>query len=297
MTRAQEDARAQYSEDPIDPLVRFDNVETTISHLFRFPHPALGGRTYGEALADGLAARGLLPSDAPLCEVGGGLGSVGAEIAGRAGLPWISLDLSPRLLLAQRLHAARAKRRWSGARADALRLPLRTRSVRGLLLANEVAADLPPREGPLALVREAARALAPGGALCLTEFGGDGPPVPVALGRGKGAHTEHTVCFPELLAEARAQGLEAEVVPLVQLVPFDLAMRAASCDDVRRLRWLARGLPMAAWPPEELRRRHPRLTRIFALEYPPIGSPRFPEPRATGGLAQVFFALLAKRAA
>ncbi|HUJ25213.1 MAG TPA: hypothetical protein VLW85_04290 [Myxococcales bacterium] len=40
---------------------RFDEVECTVSHLLRLPHPALKGRRYGEALLQGLAARGIGP--------------------------------------------------------------------------------------------------------------------------------------------------------------------------------------------------------------------------------------------
>ena len=42
--------RAHHRTDRLAPRRRFDEVECTISHLLRFPHPALGGRRYGEAL-------------------------------------------------------------------------------------------------------------------------------------------------------------------------------------------------------------------------------------------------------
>src|SRR5207244_1820532 len=58
--------------------------------------------------------------------------------------------------------------RWSGLRADAVSLPLRASSVDGLLLANEILADLPVTSGrntgALELLGEIARVLAPGGA-------------------------------------------------------------------------------------------------------------------------------------
>jgi hypothetical protein len=47
-----------YAEDIADAEAQFDHQETTLSHLFRKPHPAIGGRTYGEAVVDALAARG-----------------------------------------------------------------------------------------------------------------------------------------------------------------------------------------------------------------------------------------------
>src|SRR5690606_5234750 len=37
-----------YHRDQIaDADAQFDHLETTLSHLLRVPHPALGGRTYG----------------------------------------------------------------------------------------------------------------------------------------------------------------------------------------------------------------------------------------------------------
>ena len=37
-----------------DAHQQFDYRETTLSHLLRIPHPALAGRTYGQALVDAL---------------------------------------------------------------------------------------------------------------------------------------------------------------------------------------------------------------------------------------------------
>src|SRR3954465_8492460 len=103
---AAEDAtRAHPREDRLSPTRRFDEVECTISHLLRHPHPALKGRRYGEALLQGLAARGIGPRHDGVLEIGGGAGHIaGCAVRGDAGpftgMPWISLDLSPRLLLA-----------------------------------------------------------------------------------------------------------------------------------------------------------------------------------------------------
>src|SRR5437667_334179 len=81
-----------------------------------------------------------------------------------------------------------AHSRWSGVRADALALPLRSGSFRGLILGNEMLADLPVRDGTSAgavqLVREVSRVLSRGGAAAFTEFGGDFPPAAVDLTDG-----------------------------------------------------------------------------------------------------------------
>src|SRR5438105_2788238 len=138
--------------------MRFDEVECTVSHLLRFPHPALGGRRYGEALLQGIAARGIGPGRCGVLEIGGGAGHL-AEAAWRGDAGpftqsrWTSLDLSPALLGAQRRRVLEpsqprgAHTRWSGLRADAIALPLRSRSFDGLILANEVIADLPVESG------------------------------------------------------------------------------------------------------------------------------------------------------
>ena len=169
--------RAHHRSDALPARRRFDEVECTLSHLLRFPHPALRGRRYGEALLQGIAARDIAAGPGGVLEIGGGAGHI-AEAAWRGdagpftGSRWISLDLSPALLDAQRRRAfgigadPRSVPRgphgcWSGVRGDAVALPVRTRSFRGLILANEVLADLAVRDGvntgAAELVREIAR--------------------------------------------------------------------------------------------------------------------------------------------
>src|SRR3989454_12346937 len=156
---------------------RFDEVECTISHLLRFPHPALGGRRYGEALLQGLGARGIGPGRSGVVEIGGGAGHV-AEAAwrGDAGpftrARWTAIDLSPSLTAAQKRRALEPSQpggphlHWAGLRADALELPLASRSLDGLVLANEVIADLPVEnvrnDGAIRLSGELARVLRTG---------------------------------------------------------------------------------------------------------------------------------------
>src|SRR5205814_1873542 len=66
---------------------------------------------------------------------------------------WTAIDLSPALIAAQRRRAQEPSQpagrhlRWSGLRADCLQLPLASHSVDGLILANEVIADLPVESG------------------------------------------------------------------------------------------------------------------------------------------------------
>jgi SAM-dependent methyltransferase len=316
-TAPTEDAtRAHHRTDRLPARRRFDEVECTVSHLLRFPHPALGGRRYGEALLQAIAGRGIVPGPDGVLEIGGGAGHL-AEAAWRGqagpftGSRWTSLDLSPPLLRAQRRRLLAegadtaavprgAHTRWSGVRADAVALPLRSGSFRGLILGNEMLADLPVRDGVCAgavqLVREVARVLAPGGAAAFTEFGGDFPPAPVELtdGARAGQHTEWSVDFRQLRAVAAGCRLEVEELPLHELLDADLSVRCASYTDLWRLRRFVSCEVFAA-PAEDVRRRHPLLSRLLALELPPLGSPRWPDAGAKAGFAQLFRALLLRQ--
>ena len=297
--------RAHHRRDRLGVRRRFDEVECTVSHLLRFPHPALGDRRYGEALLQGIAGRGIGPGTTGVVEIGGGAGHV-AEAAwrGDAGpftrARWTALDLSPVLIGAQRARLAAAQARWSGVRADALELPFRSASLDGLVLANEVIADLPVEgrssAGAIRLVHELARVLAPGGGAVLVEFGGDFDPAPVRLlgPFGQGEHLEWSIDFRQLRAAAADRGLLAEELPLHALLGADLSVRCASYTDLWRLRRLARCEVFAA-PEAEVRRRFPLLSRLLALELPPLGSPRWPDATGRGGFAQLFRALLLRR--
>lgn len=91
---------------------QFEHTETTLSHLFRVPHPALAGRTYGAALVDGLAAAKRLPTRAiRVLEIGGGLGYVARAVcealaARGLAVTYTIQELSPRLAEAQRARTA-----------------------------------------------------------------------------------------------------------------------------------------------------------------------------------------------
>jgi SAM-dependent methyltransferase len=312
-----------YVEDTLSPRVRFDEVETTISHLFRRPHPALQGRTYGQALYDALVKRGLLDASKPVVELGAGSGFVAeafclaAQAQGQA-LRYGFVEVSRPLLRAQRQRVPRA----FGIRASAEALPFATGALTGLFLVNEVIADLrvdagdseegracmrahglpddpavPVAAGTARLLSELWRCQAPGATTCLTEFGEEAPARPVRLSGpgGAGAHTEMTVDLRQLLALARGIGFEVECLPLATLLDIDLTQRVASHLDVLKLRRFVRDLPILAFPKAELEARHPLLTRFFLLEFPRIGSPRFPTPRAVNGFSQLFFAMLLRK--
>ncbi len=145
-----------------DADAQFDHHETTLSHLLRVPHPVLtapvGGngagrapRTYGQALADALLARGAVASGSVrVLEVGAGLGYVARDVIARlraAGrdVDYTIVELSPALAAAQRARLAGeagAGVRW--LEGDVLAIALDGRF--DLILSNEMAGDLPARQ-------------------------------------------------------------------------------------------------------------------------------------------------------
>lgn len=135
-----------YRHDVADADAQFDHQETTLSHLFRDPHRALGGRRYGDALAAGLLARGLVsPGPLRVLEIGAGLGKVARALiesleAAGCQVRYDILELSPTLAARQRdelaglpveVHEGEALAdAWPGGGYD-------------LLVSNEMIGDLP----------------------------------------------------------------------------------------------------------------------------------------------------------
>ncbi|RMG09426.1 MAG: methyltransferase domain-containing protein [Planctomycetota bacterium] len=133
---------------------QFDARETTLSHALRRGHPALGGRSYGAALAAGLLQRGVLPPAAEgvfqAVEVGGGTGFFAKDFLDGLAiqaprlfrrLRYAIVDLSPALRASQQRRTRPHADRVRLVGGDAERLPLATGSV-DFLVSNEVIADL-----------------------------------------------------------------------------------------------------------------------------------------------------------
>jgi len=146
-------ALVDYHRDDItDANAQFEHQETTLSHLLRVPHPSLRGRTYGQALVDALLARGAIPAGrVRVLEIGAGLGYVARDAIARlreAGreVAYTIVELSPALLAAQRERVGAAATWIAGdvlAADVAARLP---DAGFDLVLANEMAGDLPARQ-------------------------------------------------------------------------------------------------------------------------------------------------------
>jgi len=201
------DLRAYHEDGIRDAAEQFDERETTLSHLFRHPHEALSGRTFARALADALRAEGL--GDSPrVVEVGAGTGILGEALREALSVSgYASVDLAPALARAQ------ASRGLAAARGDARCLPVRS-GCADLIVSNEMAGDL-GEGGPVLLLAEAARVLAPGGWLYLSEFG-------TAAARPiRSDHLDHdevSIRFEELRSRAECLGLRARLVPLPVLL-------------------------------------------------------------------------------
>jgi SAM-dependent methyltransferase len=126
---------------------QFEHRETTLSHLFRIPHPALAGRSYSQALIDALIARGGLPERRiRVLELGGGLGYVAHDAIARlrgAGreVDYTIVELSPVLADAQRKRLAGVPGvTWVVGDVLAIDLPA---GGFDLVIANEMVGDLP----------------------------------------------------------------------------------------------------------------------------------------------------------
>ena len=133
-----------------DADAQFDHQETTLSHLFRKPHPALSGRTYGQALADAIVARGAFAGGgrARILEIGGGLGYVGRDLIERLRergtvVEYTIVELAPTLAAAQKDRMAGLPVTWHLASALDVDLP---DAAFDLILANEMVGDLPAQK-------------------------------------------------------------------------------------------------------------------------------------------------------
>jgi SAM-dependent methyltransferase len=242
-----------------DAAAQFDHQETTLSHLLRVPHPALRGRTYGEALVDALLARTIRSGRARVLEIGAGLGYVARDVIARLArdgrdVDYTIVELSPALADAQRALLG-DKARWIVGDALAVELPADAFDV---VVCNEMVGDLPAvqlahadvardglaarcaiaaelgiaiddapdpfyvQTGALQLIAKIARALAPGGVAVVTEFGelSGWPRLSTHLD-----HPELSTCFAHLERAARAAGLAANVEFVIDLLDFDRAQR------------------------------------------------------------------------
>ena len=186
------DART-YAKGGAAPPPRTED-EATFASLFASPHKSLGGKTYAQALADELVRRDAFK-----------------EVRGRK--PRV-LALGVDLGEALRRHQPDVEIASSIARIS-------ESEAFDAVVANEIALQLGFSDGrnagAIALVRDGAAALSPGGVLFVADFGDPKDPASAT-----------SIRFADLQAEATVRGLSARVVPLAEAVSLDTAELALS---------------------------------------------------------------------
>jgi len=143
---------------------QFDDVETTISHIFRNGHEALQGRSYGEAFCDWLLDNGHIGVGTQVMEVGCGLGYFADAILNRIAekrpdiyksLRYTLFDLSSTLQETQKRNMAAHATKVEFLQGDIETYDFGGRSF-DLVISNEVIADLPVAEVCLENIQRAA---------------------------------------------------------------------------------------------------------------------------------------------
>lgn len=134
-----------YRHNVVDADAQFDHQETTLSHLLRVPHPALAGRTYGQAVIDAFLARNAVPDGAVrVLEIGAGLGYVARDaiarlVASGRTVAYTIAEVAPALVAAQQRLLGSAANWVTG---DVLSTSLPDGAF-DLVLCNEMVGDLP----------------------------------------------------------------------------------------------------------------------------------------------------------
>lgn len=142
---------ATYHKETItDPVKQFEDEEITLSHVYRRPHPALGGLSYGARFAEMCCQTGSLKSRAKILEVGGGVGFFGNNFLSyiRKNHPdiydtihYTFLDLSSTLLSSQQRLNESHKERTAFIEGNIENYDF-GRNQFDLVIANEMIADL-----------------------------------------------------------------------------------------------------------------------------------------------------------
>ena len=145
------DLAAYHKTEIKDPFRQFEEVEMTVSHLYREPHVALGGKSYGARFARTLIEEGALREEMRILEVGCGTGIFGREFLSAVKetrpavyrhLSYTFFDLSPVLAESQkeinRIHEKRVSFHAGDAYTHAFEA-----GAYDLIIANEMIADLP----------------------------------------------------------------------------------------------------------------------------------------------------------
>lgn len=290
----------------------FERGERTVSHMLRRPHPALRGASYGERLFDCFIGDESIPPGACFLDVGAGAGFHAKDFLSRMkkknpglynGLNYVSLDLAPGLLLAQRQENAGGGLNHNFVQADALTMPFADKSF-DFVIVNEVIADFPvtkvtkkkakdcrvithyqldiedaPKKflinsGAIKFIEELSRVLRPQGRAIIIEYGGDwGYPTQTVL---KG-HSEYSIHFGHLISAAKVLGFKVGYKNLFDFFRFSPRTRVITGNSLTLLqkltRYLGQDLPFFAYTEEMLQEKLGRLyKKIHNLQFEAMGN-------------------------
>ncbi len=271
---------------------QFENIETTVSHMFREPRQALRGKTFGAMLARRVREEGIWDGSGKVLEIGGGTGYLAREflLETRPSIESYSiLDISPNLHQSQIAELSDFEI-FELIEADALNFDY-SRLDASLIISNEVIADFSVgrvglaveqfekedrdaqrivehyglevlergqlvNTGAITLIENLAPLIQAGATAWLSEYGGlDDPPRRVALD----GHAEHSIQFSHLLKVSETLGLKAQLVKLSDFLNFDMEMPVLDIPSYEVLNfWRKRKfnqgrLARLSWSQEELR--------------------------------------------
>lgn len=142
-------AKNYYRKALTDAFDNFENREITVSHTFREKHPFLQNRSYGEAFFHAVRQHGRVGKFHSVLEIGGGRGELARDfirawVKSTRAMPkmYKIIDLSSPLLKSQKQLLRRSPVALHFVQADAERFPFKNGSFNGLIIANEMIADL-----------------------------------------------------------------------------------------------------------------------------------------------------------
>jgi ubiquinone/menaquinone biosynthesis C-methylase UbiE len=256
-TASTDDVRKYHLDTISDGTAQFDRTESTLSHLYRFVHPILNGKTYGQALYTSIGEEKKITPGMRILEVGGGMGSISTDILSELKkedweVEYVIYDLSPALIQAQReLH------KMEGVNAQHIHgngevLALKDSSI-DIALSNEVIADfhtpeVPTKDvkdflfdheipmtkdffhwyngapekvrvnlGAFMLLKELYRVLKPGGFAVITEYGYQ-ERLPFRARHLD--HPEYTIQFGQMISVATALGFGLRLTDAFDFLGF-----------------------------------------------------------------------------
>ncbi len=238
---------------------QFENIETTVSHMFREPRQALRGKTFGAMLALRVKEEGLWDGTGSVLEIGGGTGYLAREFlaeTSRSIESYSILDISPNLHQSQLAELSDFDQ-FELIKADALIFDFSSLSP-SFILSNEVIADFSvgrvglsaqfsekelEREdrdaqqmveryglevlergqllnlGAISLIERLAPLVQAGATAWISEYGGEFEPPRRVSLDG---HAEHSIQFSHLLRVSEALGLKVELFKMSDFLDFDM---------------------------------------------------------------------------